>query len=164
MKRRMKLALVVGVRSIEDDKTPPGFPDGVFESSVMDLSIDLDRDRISGESGKLVVTEFLVVGFPDVLEDLHGNFFAEEQPFGAVGAVVHTGEVAANGYVVRELVQLVADGEVGPGVGLQCGSIGIRIDLHGEGDDPALVEEGLQRGDAGAGDDSVSSGIGRVRR
>src|SRR5262245_21382236 len=105
--------------------------------------------------------EPLVVGAAIVSQQPERLLFADEQAADAIGAVMHAGGVAAKRDVVGQLVDLVAEGEIGALPGVQRRAVWSGLD--GVRQHVIRVKEGFKDRGAGACIAGVSRGIGRVR-
>ena len=79
----------------------------------------------------------------------------EHESFLGIAAPVDASKVAADGKVTGEFIEFTFDGE-GGGEPFEGGAVGGRVDDDGGRQDEVGVEEGLEDGDAGAGDGGVT--------
>ena len=120
-----------------------------------DADWDLDGDEFTVEAAEANGGWRFVVGEFPVLEDGEGDGLTEHETFLGIAAPVHASEVATDGKVTGEFIEFAFDGE-GGGEGFEGGAVGGRVDDDGGLQDEVGVEEGLENGDAGAGDGGVT--------
>ena len=120
-----------------------------------DADWDLDGDEFPVEAAEADGSWIFVVGEFPVLEDGEGDGLTEHETFLGIAAPVDASEVATDGKVTGEFIEFTFDGE-GGGEGFEGGAVGSRVDDDGGRQDEVGVEEGLEDGDAGAGDGGVT--------
>ena len=129
-------------------------------SETLDLAAR-DLYPVPAELSYNETVEVLVVSAAIVSEEPERLLFPNEEAMDAVRAVMHAGGVAAKRDVVGQLVDLVAEGEIGALPGVQRRAVWSGLD--GVRQDVIRVKEGFKDRGAGACIAGVSRGIGRVR-
>ena len=120
-----------------------------------DADRDLDGDVFTVEAAEADGSWIFVVGEFPVLEGGESDGLPEHESFLGIAAPVDASKVAADGKVTGEFIEFAFDGE-GGGEGFEGGAVGGRVDDDGSTQDEVGVEEGLEDGDAGAGDGGVT--------
>src|SRR2546427_388297 len=87
-----------------------------------------DCYRCPVEFGEREAAESFVVAAAVIAQHADGHGLAEFQRFGGIGAPMHTGHVAANGDIGRQLVEFASDRERRPGVRDQPKAVGGGLD------------------------------------
>src|ERR1700677_3553878 len=117
------------------------------------------------ELGERKAVEGFVIGGSLIAQDTDGDGLTEQERLITVRAPVHTGHVTAQAAIVGQLVEFPAHrhfARIGARVGKQRLAVVGRDDRTRQHE--GLVEERLQRGDACAGDRTVSLRVRRMLR